>query len=65
MSAPPSGQGAPIGGRHQLVEWIASGEKPAEAWRIGTEHEKFVFRKNDLTPVPYDGPDGIAAVLDG
>jgi glutamate--cysteine ligase len=65
MSAPPSGQGAPIDGRHQLVEWIASGEKPAEAWRIGTEHEKFVFRKDDLTPVPYDGPDGIAAVLDG
>jgi glutamate--cysteine ligase len=23
------------------------GEKPREAWRIGTEHEKFVYRTAD------------------
>src|SRR4051812_2444105 len=30
----------PIGTRAELVEWIASGEKPRDAWRLGTEHEK-------------------------
>ncbi|WP_027135070.1 glutamate--cysteine ligase [Geminicoccus roseus] len=65
MSAPPSGKGEPVDRKQQLVDWIASGEKPAEAWRIGTEHEKFVFRRADLSPVPFDGPDGIAAVLEG
>jgi glutamate--cysteine ligase len=65
MSAPPSGKGEPVEDKRQLVDWIASGEKPADAWRIGTEHEKFVFRRADLSPVPFEGPDGIAAVLDG
>lgn len=65
MSAPPSGKGEPVDRKDQLVEWVASGEKPADAWRIGTEHEKFVFRRSDLSSVPYDGPDGIRAVLGG
>ena len=29
--------------KDDLVGWIAAGEKPKSAWRIGTEHEKFVF----------------------
>ncbi|MEQ1923090.1 MAG: hypothetical protein ABL952_11350, partial [Pyrinomonadaceae bacterium] len=33
-----------------IVAWIAAGEKPKERWRIGTEHEKFVFRTCCLTP---------------
>ena len=49
----------------QLVEWIAAGEKPPEAHRIGTEHEKFPFRKDTLEPVPYEGERGIAALLEG
>jgi glycosyltransferase involved in cell wall biosynthesis len=35
----------------------------SSTWRLGTEHEKFVFRRSDLRRVPYEGPDGIAAVL--
>jgi glutamate--cysteine ligase len=65
MSAPPTSTGEPITSTSQLVEYLAAGSKPPSAWRIGTEHEKFVFRRSDLRPVPYDGPDGIRALLDG
>jgi len=49
----------------QLVEYIASGCKPREQWRIGTEHEKFVFRLADHRPVPHEGEQGIEAFLKG
>ncbi|HVC57511.1 MAG TPA: glutamate-cysteine ligase family protein, partial [Stellaceae bacterium] len=65
MSGPSSVEGLPITDKRQLVEFHESGSKPPEAWRIGTEHEKFVFRRADLRRVPYEGPDGIAALLHG
>ena len=65
MSSPTLFGGAPITDRRQLVEYLAGGSKPRDAWRIGTEHEKFVFRRKDRKPVPYDGPDGIRALLEG
>jgi glutamate--cysteine ligase len=65
MSAPPTSSGEPITSKRQLVEYLASGSKPASAWRIGTEHEKFVFRLSDLKRVPYEGRDGIRALLEG
>ena len=55
----------PIGARSELVDWIASGEKPRDAWRLGTEHEKIPFYTADATPVPYEGGKGIRALLDG
>jgi glutamate--cysteine ligase len=55
----------PIGARSELVEWIASGEKPRDAWRLGTEHEKVPFYRADSSPVPYEGDRGIHALLDG
>lgn len=55
----------PISGRDDLVGWLAGGGKPPEAFRIGTEHEKFGFRWDDLKPVPYEGPGGIGAILEG
>jgi glutamate--cysteine ligase len=55
----------PIGARSELVEWIASGEKPRESWRLGTEHEKVPFYTADASPVPYDGGRGIRALLEG
>ena len=48
----------------QLVEWLAKGAKPAADWRIGTEHEKFLFHRDSLRPVAYDGDSGVEAVLD-
>ncbi|MET0408363.1 MAG: glutamate--cysteine ligase [Hyphomicrobium sp.] len=49
--------------REDLVRWFAAGEKPKANWRIGTEHEKFVFRTVTLEPVSYGGPDGIQALM--
>ena len=65
MSGPTQSIGEPIADRRQLVEYLAAGCKPPERWRIGTEHEKFVFRLADLTRAPYDGPHGIGALLEG
>ena len=48
-----------------LKDWMEAGCKPVEDWRIGTEHEKFGFRTADHTPLPYAGPDGIQAMLEG
>ena len=56
---------APIEGRAQLVDYIASGEKPRSRWLIGTEHEKFPFLTDTLKPVPYDGERSIKALLEG
>ena len=62
MSGPSSLLGPPITDKRQLVEHHASGNKPPADWRVGTEHEKFVFRRADLKRVPYEGPDGIGAL---
>ena len=55
----------PITGTAQLVEFLEQGCKPRDAWRIGTEHEKFPFLTDTLTPVPYGGPRSIHAMLEG
>ena len=55
---------APIGSRDDLVEWFAVGCKPADKWRIGTEHEKIGFRTDDLRPVPYAGDRGIRHIME-
>ena len=65
MSIPQSGGGAPIERREQLAEYLESGCKPKEEWRIGTEHEKFGYCKDTLLPLPYEGPRSIKAVLEG
>ena len=54
----------PVRSKADLVDWIAAGCKPKTRWRIGTEHEKFVFRTCSLTPVPYEGEDGIRALME-
>ncbi|MEC4592465.1 MULTISPECIES: glutamate--cysteine ligase [Nitrospirillum] len=63
MSAPPKSPGAPITDRRELVEYLEQGNKPADAWRIGTEHEKFAFRLGDNRPLPYEGEQGIGRIL--
>lgn len=65
MSSPSHVADTPVTGRNQLVDYLASGEKPREAWRIGTEHEKFGFRLDDLRPPAFDGERGIEALLTG
>ncbi len=47
----------------QLIEPMARGEKPRDQWRIGTEHEKFVYCVNDHHAPSYDEPGGIRDLL--
>lgn len=57
----------PIASRDELVAWLEAGCKPAEAFRIGTEHEKIPFYLSDFAPVPYEGrrpQGGIRALLE-
>jgi len=37
-----------------LVNYIGSGCKPKDKWRIGTEHEKFGFKRSDNSRMGYD-----------
>src|SRR5215467_2891512 len=55
----------PVETRDDLVAWLAAGSKPKSRFRIGTEHEKFPFTVGRHEPVPYDGPRGIRALLEG
>ncbi len=55
----------PIESRNDLVAWFEAGCKPKSAWRVGTEHEKFPFRIGSHDPIPYEGPRGIRALLEG
>ncbi len=64
MSIPSAVKHTPISSRQQLVDYIAAGEKPREAWRIGTEHEKFGFRTDDLRPPTFEGERGIKVLLE-
>jgi glutamate--cysteine ligase len=54
-----------IHGRDDLLSVFAKGEKPSERWRIGTEHEKFVYRVEDHRAPSYDEPGGIRDLLMG
>ena len=53
----------PLETREQLVRALSDGCKPKNDWRIGTEHEKFGFYRDDYSPVPYEGERGIGALL--
>ena len=46
-----------------LVKWFEAGCKPKNLFRIGTEHEKFVYKLNSLKPVSYNEPSGIKNIL--
>jgi glutamate--cysteine ligase len=55
----------PIERRDELVAWVEQGSRPKSQFRIGTEHEKFAFTLEGHQPVPYQGPRGIRALLEG
>ena len=52
-----------IESREHLLAVFAKGEKPRVDWRIGTEHEKFVFRCRDHGAPSYEEPGGIRDLL--
>ena len=49
--------------RDQLLAPMIEGEKPAVAWRIGTEHEKLVYAAADHHAPSYAEPGGIRDLL--
>jgi glutamate--cysteine ligase len=52
-----------IQSRDDMIAIFSGGEKPKERWRIGTEHEKFVYRTADHRAPSYDEPGGIRDLL--
>ncbi|MCW2349627.1 glutamate--cysteine ligase [Sphingobium sp. B12D2B] len=60
-----AGEDPIIESRSQLISLFQDGEKPADRWKIGTEHEKFVYRLADHRAPSYDEPGGIRDLLDG
>lgn len=48
--------------KQDLVDYLASGNKPKEDWRIGTEHEKLGFKIQDGSPMGYEE---VQALLNG
>ena len=54
-----------IESRDDLLSIFAGGEKPRDDWRIGTEHEKFVYRLADHRAPSWDEPGGIRDLLEG
>ncbi len=52
-----------IESRDQLLAPMIKGEKPREAWRIGTEHEKLVYCDSDHHAPSYDEKGGIRDLL--
>lgn len=65
MSVLPSQADELIEGKAQLVAYHAAGAKPKNGLLIGTEHEKFVIDAKTNAVVPYDGANGIKALLEG
>ena len=58
-----SAQSPIMADKQDYVAWLAAKETPKSAWRIGTEHEKFLFHKGSFAPVAYEGEQGIGALL--
>lgn len=54
-----------IESREDLLSVFSGGEKPRADWRIGTEHEKFVYRISDHRAPSWDEPGGIRDLLMG
>ena len=70
MSNPADQNMTPIASVDDLVAILARGCKPREAWRIGTEHEKFGFVRPEAatgthhawSSPPWE-PNGISALI--
>ena len=57
--------GEVVESRDQLAAWFEAGCKPSGPLRVGTEHEKIPFYRAQLSPVPYAGAKGVAALIEG
>ena len=51
--------------RNALIHYLEGGCRPEDQWKIGTEHEKYLFRRRDLAPLSYEEEGGIRDILVG
>ena len=61
----PMKKALPIESKQNLIDYMASGNKPKSAWKVGTEHEKFGFHRANNQPLHYGEPGGIRDILKG
>ena len=54
-----------IQSKSDLIEWLEQGQSPVEDWRIGTEHEKFLFDLATFKRPSYEQENGVGALLRG
>ncbi len=52
-----------IKSKAQLVQWLENQCKEKKKFKIGTEHEKFLFHEDTLMPLSYEEEFGIGAIL--
>jgi glutamate--cysteine ligase len=60
-----TGESPPVESRDDLLSVFSGGEKREDEWRIGTEHEKFVYRLDDHRAPSWAEPGGIRDLLLG
>jgi len=64
VSSPVAEDRRPIESREQLVEYFREGETDRSERGVGTEHEKFVFRRDDLSMVGHTGRGGLQELFE-
>ncbi|MFZ5443615.1 MAG: glutamate--cysteine ligase [Myxococcota bacterium] len=53
----------PVGDVSELVKLLASAERRTGPLLLGLEHERLLFPKQGFSPIAYDGPSGVGAVM--
>ena len=50
--------------KSDLIKYFENGIKNTSEIKIGTEHEKFIYHKSDLSLVPYSGDVSINSIFE-
>jgi glutamate--cysteine ligase len=49
--------------KEDLIRYFATGAKPREQWRVGSEYEKVAVSLRDGRALPFSGPGGVEEIL--
>ena len=52
-----------IENKNDIIEYFENGSKPKHLWKIGTEHEKFLYHLNSFHPISYFEKNGIKSLF--
>ena len=50
--------------KNELIKYFCDGVKNNTELKIGTEHEKFIFDKNNFNLIPYEGTVSINSIFE-